>query len=45
MIEDEDIIKSLETRMKRRGQAYQGLSVREELIPYIYPLVRGTRSP
>jgi hypothetical protein len=45
MIEDEDIIRSLETRMKRRGQSYQGLSVREELIPYIYPLVQGTRSP
>jgi hypothetical protein len=45
MIEDEDVIKSLETRMKRRGQSYQGLSVREELIPYIYPLVQGTRSP
>jgi hypothetical protein len=45
MIEDEDVIRSLETRMKRRGQAYQGLSVSEELIPYIYPLVRGTRSP
>ena len=45
MIEDEDVIRSLETRMKRRGQSYQGLSVSEELIPYIYPLVRGTRSP
>jgi hypothetical protein len=43
-IEDEDVIKSLETRIKRRGQSYQGLSVREELIPYIYPLVQGTRS-
>jgi hypothetical protein len=45
MIEDEDVIRSLETRIKRRGQSYQGLSVSEELIPYIYPLVRGTRSP
>lgn len=45
MIEDEDVIKSLEARMKRRGQSYQGLSVSEELIPYIYPLVKGTRSP
>ena len=45
MIEDEDVIRSLEARMKRRGQSYQGLSVSEELIPYIYPLVRGTRSP
>jgi hypothetical protein len=45
MIEDEDIIKSLEARIKRRGQSYQGLSVSEELIPYIYPLVKGTRSP
>jgi hypothetical protein len=45
MIEDEDVIKSLESRMKRRGQSYQGLSVSEDLIPYIYPLVKGTRSP
>jgi len=45
MIEDEDVIRSLEARIKRRGQSYQGLSVSEDLIPYIYPLVKGTRSP
>jgi len=45
MIEEEDIIKSFEARTKRRGESYQGLSVPEDLMPYIYPLVKGTRSP
>jgi hypothetical protein len=45
IIENDTIIDSIEARMKRRGMSFQGLSVSEDLIPYIYPLVVNTRTP
>jgi hypothetical protein len=42
-IEDETIDKSLETRAKRRGESYQGLSVPERYQEFIYPLVEKAR--
>ena len=45
IIEGETIVDSLEARIKRRGTSFQGLTVSEDLIPYIYPLVTNTRTP
>jgi hypothetical protein len=45
IIEGETIVESIEARMKRRGTSFQGLTVSEDLIPYIYPLVTNTRTP
>ena len=44
IIEGETIVESIEARMKRRGTSFQGLTVSEDLIPYIYPLVVNTRT-
>jgi hypothetical protein len=44
IIEGETIADSIEARMKRRGTSFQGLTVAEDLIPYIYPLVTNTRT-
>jgi hypothetical protein len=45
IIESDTIIDSIEARMKRRGTSFQGLTVSEDLMPYIYPLVVNTRTP
>lgn len=44
-IEGETISNSLQSRAKRRGKAYQGISVSDKEAPFVYPLVEGTRSP
>lgn len=44
-INGETISKSLQNRAESRGKSYQGLSVSDKEIPFVYPLVEGTRSP
>jgi hypothetical protein len=44
-INGETISKSLQNRSESRGKSYQGLSVPDKEIPFVYPLVEGTRSP
>jgi hypothetical protein len=44
IIESDTIVDSIKARMKRRGTSFQGLTVSEDLIPYIYPLVTNTRT-
>jgi hypothetical protein len=44
-INGETISKSLQNRSESRGKSYQGLSVPDKEMPFVYPLVEGTRSP
>jgi hypothetical protein len=44
-INGETISKSLQNRAESRGKSYQGLSVSDKEMPFVYPLVEGTRSP
>jgi hypothetical protein len=44
-INGETISKSLQNRAQSRGKSYQGLSVPDKEMPFVYPLVEGTRSP
>jgi hypothetical protein len=44
-INGETISKSLQNRAASRGKSYQGLSVSDKEMPFVYPLVEGTRSP
>jgi hypothetical protein len=44
-INGETISKSLQNRSESRGKSYQGLSVPDKEMPFVYPLVDGTSSP